>query len=79
MRKVNACEARSHWSKLLAEAERGEVISITRYGREVARLVPPESALSEGFPDLSKFRKSIKVKGRPTSSLVIEARRRARY
>ncbi len=79
MRQVNAREARSRLSKLLTEAENGEIISITRRGREVARLVPPEGTLREALPDLAEFRKSIKVKGGPTSSLVVEARRRARY
>ena len=79
MHEVNAREARSRLSKLLTEAEHGEVISITRHGREVARLVPPEGALGTGFPDLTEFRKSIKVRGEPTSKLIAQARRRARY
>lgn len=79
MHEVNAREARSRLSELLTEAEHGEVISITRRGREVARLVPPEAPGGEGFPDLTEFRRSIKVKGGPTSGLIVEARGRARY
>jgi prevent-host-death family protein len=43
---VGAREARASFSELLERAERGETISITRRGREVARLVPPN-----GKPD----------------------------
>lgn len=79
MHEVNAREARSRLSALLTEAEHGGVISITRHGREVARLVPPEGAGGGGFPDLTEFRESIKVKGGPTSGLIARARRRGRY
>ena len=43
MRQVAAFEARTHLSELLDAASRGEIISITRQGRAVARLVPPEA------------------------------------
>ena len=79
MHTINAREARSHLSKLLTEAERGGVISITRRGREVARIVPPEASGERGLPDLAEFRRSIKVKGKPTSRVVIDARNEERY
>ncbi len=79
MHEVNAREARSRLSELLTEAEHGEVITITRRGREVARLVPPGAAAGKGFPDMVGFRKSIKVKGRPTSKLISDMRDRARW
>ena len=41
MRQVGAFEAKTHLSSLLDAAERGETITITRRGREVARLIPP--------------------------------------
>ncbi|MBW7861518.1 MAG: type II toxin-antitoxin system prevent-host-death family antitoxin [Rhodocyclaceae bacterium] len=40
MREVGAFEAKTHLSKLLAAAEAGEVVTITRRGQPVARLVP---------------------------------------
>jgi len=43
MRQVGAFQAKTHLSELLDAASRGETISITRRGRPVARLVPPES------------------------------------
>jgi prevent-host-death family protein len=42
---VGASEAKSRLSALLARAERGEVIVITRGGKAVAKLVPIEHAV----------------------------------
>ena len=41
MREIGAFEAKNKLSELLDLAERGEEIVITRRGKEVARLVPP--------------------------------------
>ena len=41
MRFIGAFEAKTHLSRLLDEAEKGEVITITKRGRPVARLMPP--------------------------------------
>lgn len=40
MREIGAFEAKTHLSELLAAAEAGESITITRRGTAVARLVP---------------------------------------
>lgn len=45
-RKVNATAAKSNFLRLLDEASAGEEIEITRYGRAVARLVPPSGSHS---------------------------------
>jgi prevent-host-death family protein len=37
---VSLFDAKTHLSRLVARAERGEVVTITRRGRAVARLVP---------------------------------------
>ena len=42
MRTVGAYEAKTNLSRLLADVEGGETISITLHGREVAKLVPAE-------------------------------------
>ncbi|MDT7920881.1 MAG: type II toxin-antitoxin system prevent-host-death family antitoxin [Meiothermus sp.] len=39
---VNIAEAKAQLSRLIERVERGEVVLIGRYGRVVARLVPPE-------------------------------------
>ncbi len=43
MRSVGAYEAKTHLSALLDAVERGETIEITRHGRPIARLTPPEA------------------------------------
>lgn len=79
MHTITAREARKTLSTLLTEAENGHVISITRRGHEVARLVPPDMAEDINFPDMSEFRNSIKVKGKPTSEVLVDMRNEERY
>jgi prevent-host-death family protein len=40
MTTVGAYEAKTHLPRLLEQVENGEVITITKHGREVAQLVP---------------------------------------
>ena len=40
MREIGAFEAKNKFGQLLDWVERGEEITITRHGKEVARLVP---------------------------------------
>ena len=44
MRTVNVHEAKTHFSRLLAEVEAGGEVVISRAGKPVARLVPLEGA-----------------------------------
>jgi len=44
MQYIGAFEAKTHLSRLLDEAEQGEVFTITKRGRPVARLMPPAPA-----------------------------------
>lgn len=44
MTRVSLAEAKSHFSALVARAESGETIIITRRGKTVATLAPPEPA-----------------------------------
>ena len=39
---INIAEAKAHFSELVERAEAGETVDITRRGKLVARLVPPE-------------------------------------
>lgn len=48
MREVGASKARTHFSALLDEVARGETIIITKRGRAVARLTPPEAPDRQG-------------------------------
>lgn len=62
MNEVNVREARRRLAALLDAVEAGEEVSITRRGKPVARLVPPEPPPRQ-FPDLSEFRKRITIRG----------------
>ena len=79
MEPVSLKEARRRLSDLVRAAERGESTIITRRGKKVARLVPAGEPKPKGFPDLTEFRRSIKIKGKPLSQVVIDSRREARY
>ena len=39
---INIAEAKAHFSELVERAEAGETVDITRRGKLVARLVPPQ-------------------------------------
>jgi prevent-host-death family protein len=53
---VGLFEAKTHFSELVARAEAGEEVVITRHNRPVARLVPVNS---NGVIDAAKRRKAI--------------------
>jgi prevent-host-death family protein len=53
MKSIGAFEAKTHFSALIEEVERGAQISITKHGRLVAKLVPAQS------PDRQKKRQTI--------------------
>jgi prevent-host-death family protein len=40
MQTIGAFEAKTHFSALLEQVERGEQVTITKHGRPVAKLVP---------------------------------------
>ena len=72
MIKVNIRQAREKLSRLLMEAEKGHTVTITRRGQVVAQLVPPPRQQAGRFPDLTAFRKSIKVKsGSPDAARLV--------
>ncbi len=59
MGKVNLKQARARLSELVRAAERGESVTITRRGKEVARIVPVSEEPVLPLPDLSELRASI--------------------
>ena len=79
MGSVSMKEARERLSDLVRAAEHGEITVITRRGKRVARIMPTLEKPLTGFPDLTEFRKSIKLKGKPMSKTVIEMRREERF
>ena len=79
MDSVNMVEARKRLGELVRAAERGETVTITRRGKEVARIVPAGQKPLKPLPDLTEFRASIKVKGKSLSQTVIDMRNEERY
>jgi prevent-host-death family protein len=75
---IGAKELRARLSEILDRVARGERIRIVRRGKPAAEILPVADE-ARGLPDLSAFRAGIKTKGKPTSQLVIEERRKARY
>ena len=78
MAQVTISEARSNLKALIERVEGGEEVVITRRGKQVARLMPPVRQ-PKHFPDLSTFRDSLALNGRPLSETVIDVRRDSRY
>ncbi len=78
MLEISVKELRSELRRVIDQVEAGEEMTITRRGKVVARLVPPESEPKE-FPDLTEFRASIELNGEGISETLIRERREARY
>ena len=76
--KVSVREARENLRRLLDQVQAGDEVVVLRRGIEVGKLVRPERK-ARPLPDLSSFRASIKLRGKPLSRYVLEARRRSRY
>lgn len=79
MKTVSIRDARRQFSDLIRAAEQGRSVHITRRGRAVAQLTPPQTAKDRALPDLTEFRASLRIKGDTMSKTVIKARRQERY
>jgi len=77
MEEVNVKDARGQLSALLDRVEKGEEIIINRRGKRVAKIVPPGKL--NNLPSLKDFRASLKLRGKPLSQTVIDARKEERY
>jgi prevent-host-death family protein len=78
MHTIGVYEAKTHLTRLLDEVERGEAITITRHGREVARLVPadPSAASAElVIAALREARRGVRRGRRPARKMIDEGRR----
>jgi prevent-host-death family protein len=79
MERVSVKELRESLRSYVERAEAGEEIVILKRGKEVARLVPPERKGGGGFPDLTEFRASIRVRGESPSETLRKLREETRY
>lgn len=79
MAEISAYQAKTHFSQLLARAEKGERVTITKHGRAVAHLVPADPARkmsrAEAFRRLRAFREKHALKGVTIRQLVDEGRK----
>ncbi len=78
IQKVSVREARQRLRRLLDRVQAGDEVVVLRRGVAVGKLIPPERKRIP-FPDLSGLRASVKLRGRPLSQDVIEARRSSRH
>jgi len=72
---VSLAEAKAHLSELLNKVEAGEEIVITRHGRAVARVSPPEQQ-KQPLPlkRLAALRNAVPAWTEPSASLVRQLR-----
>lgn len=72
MREIGAFEAKNRLGALLAAAESGEEVVITRHGKAIAKLVPATA----GFDPVRarQAMRGLRLKGVPIKSLVEEGR-----
>ena len=64
MKTIAATELKARLSEFLGDVERGEVINVTRHGKTIARLAPPDGEAEQrrrdkAFDDLIAWRKSL--------------------
>jgi len=75
---IGAYEAKTHLPRLLDEVEQGERITITKHGRPVAVLVPPDAArvrdLDAVLARIREFRKGNTLGGLSIKELIDEGR-----
>ncbi len=79
MRTVGAYEAKTYLPSLLDEVEAGEIITITRHGVPVAKLVPAREVsrerIREAVAALKQFSHGRELRGLTIRELIEEGRR----
>ena len=79
MHDMNVKDARRDFAKVLKSVEKGGSVIVTKRGRRIAKIVPVQATDARTLPDMSEFRRSIKIKGPAMSAVVIEQRNQERY
>jgi len=75
MRAVSVAEAKAHLSELLSTVEAGEEIIITRHGRAIARVSPPEKPKQPvPLKRLAALRNTVPAWTEPSANLVGQLR-----
>ena len=79
MREIGASQARTHFSALLDEVARGATIVITRRGRPMARLTPPEMPRRETAVAAAATLRDLRQRvGWATNQEILQMRNRGR-
>ena len=77
---MGAYEAKTHFSELLARVARGEIVTITRHGAAVARLIPVKQKATvqqrrEAIDAMRNLAKGNRLRGLKIRDLMNEGRR----
>lgn len=78
MTTVGAYEAKTHLPRLLEQVESGETITITKHGREVAKLVPVDRAATNPdkvIAELRAARRGLRLGRTSVRRMIDEGRR----
>ena len=78
MKQVGVYEAKTQLPRLLDEVEQGETITITRYGRPIARIVPLQGrrrTIDETIAAMRELRKGNRLDGITIRELIEEGRK----
>jgi prevent-host-death family protein len=75
-------EVKTHLPRLLAQVEKGEIITVTRHGKPIAKLVPigvdrakRGNAAGRLVAEFRKLRRGIKRRGPSAREMIQEGRR----
>lgn len=79
MRSIGSYELKTHLAQVLSAVENGQSVLVTRHGKPIARISPPElsdrEGLKEAVKSLMKFPRTPLPRGVTIQSLVREGRR----
>lgn len=81
MTDVSIAEAKAHLSELVDRAEAGETVRITRRGKPVARLMPPEQKKKKrmDIEAMRKFTETMPWQAESAGEFMRKMRNKARY
>jgi prevent-host-death family protein len=75
MRRIQSSEAKSRFSELLDDVERGETIVVTRHGRDIAQIIPSgEQRKANVARAIERIKRLQKENGRITVEEILAAR-----
>ena len=74
MRTITFTEFRKHASSLFSAVESGEIITVLRHGKPIAKISPPSK--TGGLPSWKKPGLRLSIKGMELSSAILEERER---